>query len=596
VQDGQILYANPRAASVLGYSIEELLTRHTTDFYADPEDRTLMLGHLALHKKLQNYEIPFRRQDGSELWTSLVVTPLTFAGQQALFTAVQDITEQRTAAQALKEYSGRLEEMVQARTHELRQSNQQLVEAKNAAEAANQSKTVFLANVSHELRTPLNAILGFTQLLQRSDGVVDEDQEYLEIIYQSGRHLLNLINDVLEMSKIEAGQMVVNKTQVDLHQLLNSLRSMFTSKAESKGLTLMVQYTEDVPQYIFSDERKLTQILINLLNNGLKFTHMGYVALNVTSQQDGESGVRLRFEVRDTGVGISAQEQALLFRPFTQASGGQQAQEGTGLGLSLSQQLVRLLGGEMTLESRVGQGSVFSFTLRVEQIAPSEQGINLVAEMPQVIGLAPDQPAYRVLVVEDRRENRLLLTALLGAVGFVVQTAVNGREGVQMAHEWRPHFILMDIRMPILDGYEATRQLKQELDPCPPIVAISAGAFDSERNQALSAGCDDFVPKPFHEEDLWRVLREHLGVQFIYADEPIADKDAPAPLSPDMLAELDGEWRAALYQAAVTADQQKMLHLIALIQADYPTTADHLTHLVRQFATRDLLALLEKYH
>ena len=595
VQDGQILYANPRAASILGYSIEELLTRRTTDFYADPEDRTLMLGHLAMHKQLQNYEMLFTQQDGSELWTSLVVTPLTFAGQQALFTAVQDITEQKAAAKALKAYSEQLEDMVEARTHELRQSNTQLVEAKNSAEAASQAKTLFLANVSHELRTPLNAILGFTQLLQRSRDVVPEDQEYLDIIYQSGRHLLNLINDVLEMSKIEAGQMVVSKSQFDLHQLLNSLRSMFTSKAEAKGLSLLVQYTADVPQHILSDERKLAQILINLLNNGLKFTDAGYVSLSVTAQPDGENLTRLRFEVRDTGVGISAQEQTLLFRPFTQASSGQQAQEGTGLGLALSQQLVRLLGGEMALESALGRGSTFSFAVRVESLLPSNTAANQPPTSRIVIGLAPNQPPYRLLIVEDRHENRLLLSALLGAVGFVVKTANNGQEGVAVAQEWRPDLIFMDIRMPLMDGYEATGRIKQELTPAPPIVALTAGAFDEERGRALAAGCDDFVPKPFQEEDLWRVLEQQLGVQFLHENDGLLrEKQVPLPLSAASLQLLDAEWRALLYQAAIMADQQKMLHLVSLIQGEHPATAEMLTTLVRQFATRELLDLLEK--
>ena len=592
-ETGRLLYGNYQAGVLLGVSQAELVQRNILDFYKYPQQRIPLLAELAQHGQLHNYELTFVRSDKREIWVSLVVTPIQFEGEAALFTAVQDVSEQKQAAEALKAYSARLQEMVEARTHELRQSNQQLVEAKNAAEAANQSKTVFLANVSHELRTPLNAILGFTQLLQRSEEIVPEDQEYLDIIYQSGRHLLNLINDVLEMSKIEAGQMVVNKSQVDLHQLLNSLRSMFTNRAESKGLALLVQYAENVPQYVLSDERKLTQILINLLNNGLKFTHMGYVALNVTSQPDGEEAVRVRFEVRDTGVGIATQEQALLFRPFTQTSSGQQAQEGTGLGLALSQQLVRLLGGEMTLESKVGQGSVFAFTLRVERAAPPETPSQPLEAHPQVVGLAVGQPSYRILVVEDRRENRMLLTALLGAVGFEVQTAADGREGLETALVWEPHLVLMDIRMPVMDGYEATQQLKQLLEPCPPIVAISAGAFDSERSRALAAGCDDFIPKPFDEEELWRVLHTHLGVQFAYASAPTAEKTAvPVPLSAAHLQELDEQWRTALYQAAITADQQKMLQLIGLIQHDYPQTAEHLTLLVRQFATREVLALL----
>lgn len=588
-QDGQILYANPQAADLLGYGAEQLIQLSTRQFYARPDERVMLLGQLAAEGQIRNYETQFVRQDGGLIWVSLVVTPIVFQGLNVLFTAVQDVTEQRVAAEALKAYSERLEDMVAERTHALSESNAQLVQAKNTAEAASQAKTVFLANVSHELRTPLNAILGFTQLLQRSEDITPEDLDYLGIIYQSGRHLLNLINEVLEMSKIEAGQMVVSKNRFDLHQLLNSLYSMFIGRADDKGLYFQVVYEPRVPQFIVADERKLTQVLLNLLSNALKFTERGRVTLLASANPDGEQHVRLRFEVRDTGVGISSAEQALLFRPFTQTSSGQQAQEGTGLGLALSQQLVRLLGGEMQVESELGRGSCFFFAIRVGQTDAADAAP--VVTEKQVVRLAPHQPTYRILIVEDRAENRLLLGSLLGMVGFTVQMAPNGHAGILMAKAWQPHFVFMDIRMPIMDGYEATRRMKEEMAKPPIVVALTAGAFDGEKAQALAAGCDDFVAKPFQEEELWQVLKTWLGVEFEYKDVPTAEEPptAEATLTAALRQQLPPAWCDLLYQAAITADQQKMLHLIHQIQPQHPTTAELLTTFVRRFATRELL-------
>jgi PAS domain S-box-containing protein len=408
----------------------------------------------------------------------------------------------------------------------------ELQEARREAEAANQAKSTFLANMSHKLRTPLNAILGFSQLMDGDLNLTDEQQENLEIINRSGEHLLALINDVLEMSKIEAGRVALQETSFDLYGLLDSLEEMFRLRAEHRGLTLSLRRAENVPRYVVTDEGKLRQVLSNLLGNAVKFTREGGVSLRVSAPSPAlprtQARTILHFEVEDTGPGIAPEELEVVFDPFVQATVGQGPQEGTGLGLTISRQFVRLMGGDITASSKLGQGSLFQFDVQVGLAAAAE--FEETRPGRRVVGLAPDQRAaddrpFRLLVVEDKETNRRLLVKLLESLGFDVQEAVNGQQALEMWEHWQPHLIWMDMRMPVMNGHEATQRIKTTpRGQAAIIIALTATAFEEDREQILLEGCDDFVRKPFRKDDIYDMLVKHLGVRFLYEEEP-----APPP-------------------------------------------------------------------
>ncbi len=392
-----------------------------------------------------------------------------------------------------------------------------LRKAKEAAEDANQAKSEFLSKMSHELRTPLNAILGYAQELNSTSDLSSEHREYINIINRSGEHLLALINDVLEMSKIESGQISLNETNFDLHRLLQSLQEMLQLKAESKGLKLIFIQEPQLPQFVKTDEGKLRQVLINLLGNAIKFTEHGSVTLRVMLTT--ESSHYLHFEVEDTGPGIPSDEIKNLFNAFSQGKRGWQSQEGTGLGLPISQQFVQLMGGEITLNTTVGKGSTFRFGIQIKQDQKVNQQISL--SQSQVVGVNPEQPTFRILVVEDDTTSRLLLMKILTSLGFAVKAAINGKQAIELWESWHPHLIWMDRQMPVMDGYEATRQIRQRSQdagdsPSPIIIALTASAFAEDQAMMLAVGCDDFISKPFRREVILDKMAQHLGVSYIY--------------------------------------------------------------------------------
>lgn len=492
---------------------------------------------------------------------------------------------------------------------ELQEAKESAEASRSLAESANQSKSTFLANMSHELRTPLNVILGFSQLMARGTDVSGEQKENLETILRSGEHLLTLINQVLDLSKIEAGHITLDESAFDLIKLLDNLEDMFLLRANKKGLHLIFEFGDDLPQYIITDEVKLRQVLINLLNNALKFTEAGQVKCRVSKADEDDDPERrvLKFEVSDTGPGISLEEQDRLFENFVQTEAGRKASEGTGLGLSISRKFVELMRGSIEVESVVGLGSTFSFTLPIQLADHVEEK---TISFQRVVGVEPGQLAsdglpYRMLIVDDHKENRRLLVKLLSDLlnsDFDLREAEDGYQAVELWRSFTPHIIWMDIRLPKLNGYEAAKQIKTlALDAGihpPVIIALSAGASEALNNVAISDECEQLLHKPFKASDIYDILQHYLSIKFIY--EMMPDINQANQLQADLqrlqieLMSLPESWKIDFYEAIMLLDINLMQRKIEQIRSDNEWLADALTDLINDFQYSGILAMLEQ--
>ena len=483
-----------------------------------------------------------------------------------------------------------LTSQVVARTEQLRQATEDAEKAREKSQAANQAKSVFLANMSHELRTPLNAILGFSDMMARDQTASSDQRESLDVINRSGQHLLTLINDVLDVSKIEAGRVKLDPVPCDLHRLLRDIEDMIKLQADSKDLSFSVETDPGLPRSILFDIGKLRQVLINLLANAIKFTEDGGVTLRAAGNALSDGNWRLRFDVEDSGVGIPADEIETIFEPFEQVSHSPYKQQGAGLGLAICNRFVALMGGKISVESSPHKGTTFHIEVPAEatDIIESTESIRLPT------GLVEGQPQWRVLIAEDEPNNRLLLKRQLGSVGFHVRDVENGEQAIQQFQDWQPHLIWMDMRMPVMTGQEATVRIRQLTGgDTVKIVAITASSFKEQRESILQAGCDDVLHKPYLFHQIFAVMGDLLGARYLYEeDEKIQPKKTPASLTFATLKSLPAELRHSLRDAALLFDVDGTNKAIQRVYEIDSAIADDLQQLANEFRFEKILELL----
>ena len=506
---------------------------------------TQIFVRFLLKKPIRAFDMILRPY--SEGRYDLPVPQLPYLEFQAFGTTLAQMGETiKLQMEELRKHHEHLEELIEERTVEL-------TAAKDQAEKANCAKSVFLANMSHELRTPLNAVLGFSQVMRNAPDVTPEQKEHLNIITRSGEHLLNLINNVLDISKIESGRVELEESSFNLHQLIQEIKSLMYMRAQGKGLDFLLEQAPDLPRHVVADGGKLRQILINLIGNAIKFTQQGGVILRAgVIRPEADARMVMEFEVEDTGPGIPEENRETVFAPFLQLQLKDRAslESGTGLGLAICKQYVEMMGGTIRMDSELGKGTVFHIDLPVAVL--SDEAVSLEPRRTRVIGLAEGQSRYRLLIAEDQPENRLLLRKLLEPLGFEVLEAVNGQEAVAMFTQWRPHLIWMDIRMPVMDGLEATRRIRTTPAGIRTrIVAFTAHALEEERREIMAAGCDDFIRKPYKDVEIFEALTKNLGVRFVHGEETAA---AAMELDAAILADLPKELLKELEQALVRID------------------------------------------
>ena len=583
--EGRYLLVNQQYVAVTGLQPEQALGKTDSELFA-PESSEVYQDNdckVIAEKTVLEFEEILPQSDGNHTYISIKAPLCDEQGNPYAVCGIStDITKQKVT-------EGKLNYI-----------NTELVKAKEAAEAANHAKSEFLARMTHELRTPLNAILGFTQILNRNPELEKKQKQYIETILRSGKHLLELINDILDISKIEAGMAEVNITSFDLYRLLDSLEAMLHLKARAKQLQLKFELEPNIPQYVQTDENKLRQVLINLLQNAIKFTDSGSVVLRVgvfdedkeiqrnKEKDDSPYSLRLQFEVEDTGKGMTPKELENIFDAFVQSNPTYQVEDGTGLGLAICKRFVNLMGGDIKIKSNLSKGTTVQFHALVAlSEKPPESTQPLLKR--RVIGLAPNQLDNRILVVEDNWDNRQLLLQILVPLGFKVLEATNGKEAIELWEREKPQLILMDMRMPVMDGYEATKIIKQqdlENQHSTAIIALTATAFNEDRKSMLDNGCHDFIRKPFQEDILLDKIAKYLNIEYIYEYENDVLSSEASNLKQLMTSDLkvmSEKWCKSLHTAAINCTQNRVLQLLSEIPEHHQTLKQQLEYLANNY-------------
>jgi PAS domain S-box-containing protein len=464
-----------------------------------------------------------------------------------------------------------------------------LAQAKEAAEAASHAKSEFLANMSHELRTPLNGILGYAQILQRSKHLNEDERSRIDVIYQCGSHLLTLINDILDLSKIEAQKVELTPSDFHFPAFLQGVAEMCRIRAELKGIQFRHQLALELPIAIRADEKRLRQVLINLLSNAIKFTDAGSVTFTISYASAG----KIRFEVRDSGIGIAPEQLQAIFQPFEQAGDRQRQTEGTGLGLAISQRIVELMDSTIQVQSDVGVGSIFWFEVHLPT-ADEWVKTSQTDDYGQIIGIKDRKP--KILVVDDKWENRSVINNLLSPIGFNVAEATDGEEGWQKILEFSPELVITDLLMPKLDGFELIQRIrKSEIHQEIIIIVSSASVFESDQHRSIEAGGNDFMPKPIQASLLFQKLRHYLNLDWIYEHknpETQINKENTELIFPPQ-AEME-----ILYELAMKGNFKgiiKQAALITQIDQKYIPFAKHLHQLAKGFQDQEILVLLQSH-
>ena len=492
--DGRFLSVNPALARMYGYaSPDELL--HSIEsigkqIYVDPHYRDRFVRHLKQHGTVQGFECQVYHRDGTIFWISEHARAVTKDNGSLLYYegTIQDISSRKEAEEAL-------------------------LLAKEAAESANRAKSEFLANMSHELRTPLNGILGFAQILKGDANLSEDQRSGLDVIHRSGEHLLTLINDILDLSKIEAQKLELSPTAFHFPEFLKTIVEIIKVRVDQAGLSFRYEFPDSLPTEVEGDEKRLRQVLLNLLGNAVKFTDAGQVTLSITADDTTDVPHTLRFHIEDTGIGIAPQHLKDIFLPFQQVADPNRQVEGTGLGLTITNKLVTLMGGTLEVQSTQGQGSCFWFTIPLPSIA--QRAPAKTQDLRRIIGVKHGQK--RVLIIDDKWENRSVLAHMLKHKGLTIDEASNGQEGLEMATRHRPDVIFMDLVMPVMDGFAATRALRAMPEFADTvIIALSASVFDYSRQESLNVGCNEFLSKPIRELELLQALETHAGIEWEY--------------------------------------------------------------------------------